>query len=251
MPPAIHIIGFSIIELHSVDSTNNYAMAKVHEGLAQHGLAVFAHEQTSGKGQRNKQWVTGKNQNIALSIIIMPESLTPRQLFVFNMAIALGVRRFFSQYAGDETKIKWPNDIYCRDRKAGGILIENIFKGNQWKYAVVGIGLNINQTSFEGLNHKAVSLRQITGKTYDTFLLAQELCRHIDSYYNQLLNDSDSIISQYHRQLYKLNEVVTLRKDGQLFKALIKGVNTSGQLITEQNGQEIVYASGEVEWVVG
>ena len=130
-------------------------------------------------------------------------------------------------------------------------MIENVLKGNQWKYAIVGIGLNINQTTFAGLDNKAVSLRQITGKSYDTFLLAQRLCRYIDTCFRQLLNDSDMIISHYHRLLYKRDETVILKKNSHLFNALIKGVNTSGQLMTEQNGQEIVYASGEVEWVIG
>ena len=87
----------------------------------------------------------------------------------------LGCLDFFSKYIKENVKIKWPNDIFINDRKAGGILIENVIKGNLWQWAVIGIGLNINQENFEKENLKAISLKQITGKNYDVIELAKEL----------------------------------------------------------------------------
>ena len=80
---------------------------------------------------------------------------------------------FFNFYAIDETSIKWPNDIYWRDRKAGGILIENILQGKKWKFAIVGIGININQTLFPASLPNPVSLKQITGKTFNVVELGK------------------------------------------------------------------------------
>ncbi len=82
--------------------------------------------QTGGKGQRGKTWQTGNGENIAISIIIEPKHLQVAEQFNLSVAVALGCYDFFSAYAGDETFIKWPNDIYWRDRKAGGVLIENV-----------------------------------------------------------------------------------------------------------------------------
>ena len=117
--------------LESVDSTNNYAMAQVRTGLAKHGDGFFALAQVNGKGQRGKTWITEPGTNIILTLVMQPFPLPLAKQFTFSTAIALAVHDFFSAYAGDETFIKWPNDIYWRDRKAGGILIENIIVSRQ------------------------------------------------------------------------------------------------------------------------
>ena len=145
---SLNPIGTPFIELHTVDSTNNYAMGLVHAGMAQHGTAVFAHEQTKGRGQRNKAWVSEPGANIALSVIFQPPAFSTSQLFMISKLVATAVLNFFNSYATTDTSIKWPNDIYWRDRKAGGILIENMVNGSTWNWAVVGIGININQVNF-------------------------------------------------------------------------------------------------------
>src|SRR6186713_2645315 len=145
------MIGNPFTVLATVDSTNNYAMAQVHAGLAKHGAAWFAREQHSGRGQRSKLWVTQPGENIILSTVVEPFLLIQQQ-FALSAAIALACHRFFSKFAGEETKIKWPNDLYWRDRKAGGILVENVIgsldpiaielgigieKSEAWKWSVV------------------------------------------------------------------------------------------------------------------
>ncbi|MFN2437998.1 MAG: biotin--[acetyl-CoA-carboxylase] ligase [Chitinophagaceae bacterium] len=247
MQPAHNAIGQYFVELLQVDSTNNYATALAHAGLAPHGMVVFAHEQTKGKGQRNKHWLTQKGENITLSVIIQPRHTPLSQSFLLSMCFALGVQQFFKLYAGDETKVKWPNDIYWSDRKAGGILIENIISGTQWKDAIVGIGLNINQTSFEGIN--AVSLKQITSKEFNALEMAKEMCNFLENYYKKLEKDPECIVQHYHQHLYKRDKWVKLKKGSKIFDALIKGVSPTGQLITEHGTEELFYV-GEVEWII-
>ena len=104
MPPAINTIGSPFIELQQVDSTNNYAMGQVHAGMAQHGFTVFAHHQTGGKGQRNRQWISKANENITVSIVVKPFGLQLSELFYLSMASACGAQAFFSKYAGIQTK---------------------------------------------------------------------------------------------------------------------------------------------------
>jgi BirA family biotin operon repressor/biotin-[acetyl-CoA-carboxylase] ligase len=247
--PVHSAIGQSFIELLQVDSTNNYATALAHAGLAQHGMVVFAHEQMKGKGQRNKQWIAQKGENITLSIIIQPENLSLTQFFLLSMCFAVGVQQFLKQYAGNETKVKWPNDIFWGDRKAGGILIENIIAGTQWKFAIVGIGLNINQTKFNEISRNAVSMKQICTKEFNVLSIAKEMCNVLESYYKMLKVDPISIVENYHQHLYKSNKWVKLKKGNRIFEALIKGVSSTGQLITE-HGTEELFDVGEVEWVI-
>ena len=242
-------IGHPFIELQQVESTNNYATGLAHEGMAQHGTAVFAHYQTKGKGQRYKQWHSEPGKNIALSILIQPQGLVLSESFLISMATAVAVYRFFSNYAGEETSIKWPNDIYWRDRKAAGILIENIIRGSEWKWCIVGIGININQTSFDDIATKATSFKQITGKNYDPPALAKELCNYLSEAYLELHQSENDTIEAYKRVLFKKNETVLFKKNTEMFTAIIKDVTKNGRLVVEHENEES-FEVGEIEWVI-
>ena len=86
--------GIPFIELRSVDSTNNYAMQLVNNGLAVSGTAVFAYEQSSGKGQRGKQWLTAKGMNITMSLVLNVNYLPVSRQFLLSAAIALATNDF-------------------------------------------------------------------------------------------------------------------------------------------------------------
>ena len=236
--------------LDRVDSTNNYAMEQVHAGLASNGMAWFAKEQTTGKGQRGKTWESEPGSNIALSLVLEPHHLNATHQFYLVAAVALACVEFFSKYAGEQTKIKWPNDLYWRDRKAGGILIENVFKGSEWKYAVVGIGININQANFSPILKNPVSLKQITGKDLDTLALAKELYELLMKRTAALEPGSfEDIMKTYNLHLYAANKKVKLKKDNAVFETEVKGVNVNGQLLT-MDVVERNFNFGEVEWLL-
>lgn len=245
-----NIIGHPFLQLRTVDSTNNYATALVHAGMAQHGLAVLAHEQTKGKGQRNKQWRSEAGQNIALSLVLQPPGLAPSQLFLLSMAVALGSFRFVKSVAGSETTIKWPNDLYWRDRKAGGILIENILQGSQWRFAVAGIGLNVNQTAFDPSYGRAVSLRQITGRSFDVVEAARQLCAEVDTAFRQLAEGATDMVAAYNEQLFRRGQAVRFRREGRVFEATVERVDATGRLWVRHAVEE-AFEVGDVEWVLG
>ena len=255
-PPATKPLGLPFIELQSVDSTNNYARRQIHAGLAQHGMAIFALEQLAGKGQRGRSWVSEKDANLVLSLVIKPYPLQLVQQFRLSACIAVAVHDFFMKYAGDDTRIKWPNDLYWQDRKAGGILIENIVGGREpgsqqreW-ISIAGIGININQTSFDPEIKNPVSLKQITGKNFNPVELAKELCELTDARYRELMeNGFETIHQNYLQHLYKRKSTVKLKKGSKVFEAMIEGVSASGKLITQHAIAE-EFDFGEVEWIV-
>ncbi|RYD91215.1 MAG: biotin--[acetyl-CoA-carboxylase] ligase [Sphingobacteriales bacterium] len=256
MPPASKHLGASLIELQQVDSTNNYATGMVHAGLAEHGTAVLAMYQTAGKGQRGKGWVTEPGTNIMLSLVLAPSEvfgedlvrLSEVEAFRFSAAIALGAQRFFARYAGEETFVKWPNDLFWRDRKAGGILIANVLSGAAWKWAIAGIGININQSDFGELAGRAVSLRQVTGRSWDVRELAAELCVSIEGTLGQLARDPLRIVADYHSVLFRNGAEARFRKGSRTFSAEVLGVTDDGRLRL-RHGIEEAYAVGEVQWV--
>jgi BirA family biotin operon repressor/biotin-[acetyl-CoA-carboxylase] ligase len=109
----------------------------------------------------------------------------------FSAAITLGARTFFDAYTNGDTQIKRPNDIYWRDRKAGGILIENQLKGKEWTWTVIGIGININQTVFSPEAPNPVSLKQITGRDWDILSLQEALSKALTHSIQDWLMEGD------------------------------------------------------------
>jgi BirA family biotin operon repressor/biotin-[acetyl-CoA-carboxylase] ligase len=245
------VIGQPFYILDKVDSTNNYAMEQVNIGTITSGTTWFAMEQTAGKGQRGKQWLSPPGENIMLTIALQPGMLPLSRQFMLSVTVALAASDFFSKHAGDESGIKWSNDIYWRDRKAGGILIENVLRGNTWQYAIVGIGLNINQTHFPEHLPNPVSLRQITGKEWDTIALARELCVCLQNRINTLHpSNYDSLLSTYKSRLFRLNQPGLYRMNGEYFEAVIRDVLPDGRLSLEKDGILLELNFGELEFVV-
>jgi len=190
------LLGAPLIELSTTESTNIYAMAQIKEGLAKSGSCYTADFQTNGKGQHGRVWESSKGQNLLCSYILELKTLdalknwTPTDQIGFSAAIALGARAFFAAFAGSETKIKKPNDIYFSDRKAGGILIENLVRGQEWTWTVIGIGMNINQTAFSSaamnsVSSNPISLQEITNQSWDI----QKLQAHLSETLNNAIQD--------------------------------------------------------------
>ena len=191
------LIGVPLIELSTIDSTNIYAMAQIKEGLAKSGSCFRADFQTQGKGQHGRVWESSKGQNILCSYILELKKLdalkkwSPTDQIGFSAAIALGISAFFDAYTNGDTKIKRPNDIYWRDRKAGGILIENQLKGTEWTWTVVGIGININQTVFSPEAPNPVSLKQISGRDWDILSLQEALSKALNKSIQDWLTEGE------------------------------------------------------------
>ena len=248
-------IGLPFTELTEVDSTNIYAMNQVKTNMAGHGAAFLAQKQWAGKGQMGKVWEAESGQNILLSVVLDPKKLvfngSELEPSIVSMLIAVGCFNFFITYAGDETRIKWPNDIYWRDRKAAGILIENSFRGPIWQWSVAGMGVNINQTEFGTGLQKAVSLKQMTGKTFQVPALAKELCSHIEAALQMVVDKGPStLLELYNNALYKKGEQVQLDIEGKKITATICRVLSNGHLeIETENGSKQSHALGAIKWL--
>ncbi len=249
--PTIHTIGQHFIELNEVDSTNTYAIELIKANLAAHGTVVFAHHQFAGRGQYGRKWDAQPGENITCSVVVDIQWLPVFKHFFLSAATALAVHDLVSNYLGAQTKIKWPNDIYWNDSKAGGILIETVYNQQQAKFAVVGIGLNINQENFPEQLTKAVSFYQVNGVKYDLLVLTKALCSYLNTRYEALLQlQLKELLTAYNEHLFKRDEWVKLKKGNTSFNCIVLKVNELGELQVA-NALQTSFAFGEVEWVLG
>ncbi|HMR92086.1 MAG TPA: biotin--[acetyl-CoA-carboxylase] ligase [Chitinophagaceae bacterium] len=256
-PPVYRPIGQPFIVLQSVDSTNNYALDRLHEGMAQEGMAILAMEQVAGKGQRGKKWSAAKGDGLLLSVVINPHPLQLNEQFHLSACIALAAADLLEKYTAGGITIKWPNDLYWQDRKAGGILIENIIgsagaenSGSSWKWAVAGTGLNINQPDFPPELANPVSLRQVTGRKWEVEELARELCRCIALRLAELFDKGPGPVFQcFNERLYRKGQITRFRKGNKVFEARVNRVLPTGELEIKHALTELV-RHGEAEWIL-
>jgi BirA family transcriptional regulator, biotin operon repressor / biotin---[acetyl-CoA-carboxylase] ligase len=246
--PFLDVIGSRLFLFESLDSTNNYAMGAIHDGKAAHGTVYQALEQTAGKGQRGKTWISGRDMNMALSVTLNPSALSSTNQFLLSAAVAVAVRDWLSIHTTD-CMIKWPNDIYISDKKIAGILIENIFRGTRWTDAVAGIGANINQKGFPESLPNAISLHQATGQTYDLILLGKELCQQLEEKWQLLQQQPETIVQAYNQHLYKKEHPVRFKEDNRVYTATVKQVTTAGELLVA-NGTDTFFVPNGVTWLI-
>jgi len=235
-----------LIELESVDSTNNYAMARIHAGMATDGLVCLTREQWAGRGQRGKSWFSEPGQNLTMSLVIKPSPLKLTQQFLFSAAVSLGILDLLKEISAGIWTVKWPNDIYWNDRKAAGILIESVIQGINWSFAVIGIGMNLNQEQFPDDLPNAISLKQITGEDYKPVEIARRLVPCIQKRIHALRENPEQALPEYNRFLYKKDQLLAITKGNEKMITCITGVDAMGYLITDLGS----FAPGEVQWVV-
>jgi len=241
-----------LIELQTVDSTNLYAEQLLKTQKVPEGTIIFAHDQTSGKGQGENNWESEPRKNATFSLVLYPKFLSPGQQFLLNKVIALGVLDFLHRVTVEQKlSIKWPNDIYAENRKIGGILIQNTLCGTIYESCIAGIGVNINQETFNSSLPNPVSLKQITGKDYPVKDAVDLIVECIDIRYRQLQKGSSELPdSEYRDQLFGINEWRDYFVDKKMIKGKIRDVNESGMLIMEmKNGSKRVFNHGEILFI--
>ena len=241
-----------IVELKSVDSTNSYSERLLKEKEVQEGTAIWAHEQSAGKGQGKNTWLSEPYKNLTFSLILHPRFLPIDQQFYLNKVVSLGILDFIKMISLEkEFRIKWPNDIYFKYSKLGGVLINVTISGSLLETAIIGIGININQTRFDTQLPNPVSLRQITNIDFDLKEVLNKLINQLYKRYEMLKNGmKDELDEEYKSNLLGIQVLRNYNTDKGSVEGIIIGVDSFGRLILKTgNGTEMIFAHKEIEYI--
>lgn len=220
----------AIIDLDTVDSTNNYAANMLKLSSPPAGTVITAQEQTNGRGQRGSSWTAFKGDNLLASIIVYPKFLAPDETFMLSRITALAIREAIEALTDKDVFIKWPNDIIVEDKKICGILIENNWSDFKIQSAIIGFGINVNQDKF--MIPKATSVKNVIGHFIPLSEIQKTTLAYFDSWYSRLESgQKDFIKAEYEKHLFKKNEMAEFIFEDRKIKATIQGVNASGHLI--------------------
>jgi BirA family biotin operon repressor/biotin-[acetyl-CoA-carboxylase] ligase len=242
--------GKSIHFLPSCHSTNTEASILIRSQKAVNGLIVITNEQTAGRGQQGNIWLSEPNSNLTFSVIFFPDNLFIKDSFYLNMVSSLAIAEALTFFLPQSSiKVKWPNDIYTGNKKICGILIENTLRGEQITSAIVGIGLNVNQ-SVSNLPF-AGSMIQEARHAFNLQEVLDKICEHLEHFYCMLEQGSKrELTERYLLKLFGLNEQLNFTDSTGDFSGYIRGINESGQLqIEKDSGTVSTYSFKEVHFL--
>ena len=218
-----------LISLISIDSTNTHAQRLIKDGLSENSL-IYCEEQTKGRGQRGNNWLSRPGDGIYCSYVFFQENVLVSSQFVFNMSMAVAVADFIASKIDKEVKIKWPNDVLVDHKKIAGLLIENSIKGDQIGVSIVGIGLNLNQEwGNQVFETPSTSLIMETNQHTNYEEAVFELAKFVKLAKEEFdKGDYQSIITKYHKYLYKHQETSIFLIDEKMVEGKLHGVNEDG-----------------------
>lgn len=245
---ALHtqFVGHSITCLESVDSTNRMAKEMALTGVPE-GALVIAESQRQGRGRLGRQWLAPPGTSLLMSLILRPR-LTPIHSTRVTMVCALAVADAVERTTGLEARIKWPNDILLRGRKAGGILAELGVSNQELRFVIVGIGLNVNvdfdarlaqypadaapdtsQASLRELAMRSTSISRELGHDVSRLILLRNLLSSIERRY-VALSAGHVPNQEWSERLETLGQEITVTADTEVFTGKAESVDDDGAL---------------------
>lgn len=235
------------IYLDEVDSTNRYLL-EYQPAEGEDATICVADFQTAGRGCGSNSWESERGKNLLFSLLIHPTDIEAREQFHISMAISLAICDAMQSYGMKDVSVKWPNDIYWKDKKLCGILIENRLSGTFIRDSIIGIGLNVNQDVFLSDAPNPVSMRQILGREFNR----DEVLRRILAKLNVCRCMVDFTYMRYNAMLYRRGKgFFPFRDASGDFMAEILETDRSGLLMLRKQGGEVQsYAFKEVQFII-
>jgi BirA family biotin operon repressor/biotin-[acetyl-CoA-carboxylase] ligase len=247
-------------------------LRELYEDHLPHLFTIRTDYQTAGRGQAGNSWESERGKNLLFSTLLRYPEIDAAEQWRLSMLVAVAVREAVAEamrQKGDETEskniqIKWPNDIYYKDKKLVGILIENILAGRKIAYTIAGIGINVNQTAWLSNAPNPISIKQITGKEYNIECILEHFIDAIKHWENK---STETIRDEYIKHLYRRigwhpyferevsiapTNILQINKDAEgVFEAEWVDITPQGEWVVRlKNGQEKTYHFKQVRFVL-
>ena len=224
----------------SILSTNAEFPFSVSKNSNNTNIVLYSYIQSAGKGQIGRKWYSGVDKNMTFSLQMGINHLLAKNQFHLNMIISLSLRDWIASVIGDHVCIKWPNDIYKKNKKVAGILIQNTLSDQTISKSLIGVGININEDEFPSDLPNPISFKQICAEDFDLNLLFANMLGYLEKRF-QFYDEQtfQNLQKQYNSKLYLLGKVSTfaLSENKEHFSGIIQGVTNTGQLeIEDENG---------------
>jgi BirA family biotin operon repressor/biotin-[acetyl-CoA-carboxylase] ligase len=236
-------LGRRAIYLTSTSSTQDVARREAEDGAVD-GTIVIAEEQTAGRGRLGRSWVSPAGRNLYFTLILRPPLPRMRSLSIVSpLAVSLAVEGLTTL----SPRLKWPNDVLVRDRKLSGVIIESELADRSVKYALVGIGVNVNFDVDEAADiaDTATSLKRELRREISREELLAVVLNHFEALYET--DVTSTLVQLWRERLDTLGKRVRVTLGNHVQEGLAEDVDDEGNLIlVRSDGSRVLVESGEV-----
>jgi len=241
------IIGKNVYHFETIDSTNLYAKKLVKEGVEE-GSVVISDVQLSGRGRKNRTW-SSPNGGLWFSIILYPKISLKNGMLV-TMASSVAIVQGIKDIIGITPVIKWPNDLLINDKKVCGILAEIEAEKDNIKYAIIGIGVNVNNQLEKKLYKTATTLKQEIGNQVSIVELFRLILKRFDENYNRLiLGDYDFIRNSWLLYSDIIGKKIQVQDDKTLVIGRVTNIDDNGILILDTENGPTRIVCGDLKYL--
>lgn len=241
------IIGKNISHFKTIDSTNLYAKKLVKEGNT-NGTVVIADTQMKGRGRKERHWYSPPG-GLWFSVILYP-NIHLEQAMLITMTAAISTAEAIKKVTELKPEIKWPNDILIKGKKLCGILTELESEKDFIKYAVIGIGINVNNEINEELQDIAISIKELKGIQISQMNLFEEIIKKFDYYYQQLIvKKYENIRKKWFSFSKIIGKKVEVQQDGNIISGEVYDIDKNGHLILLTIRGEVCITSGDLKYL--
>lgn len=233
-------IGRNFLYFTEIDSTNAILMDKTSKNL--NGTVVFAEKQNAGKGRFNNTWESAKGQNLTFSILLNIDKHLKDKLNILNLGTAQVLAATIENLFQLQVEVKWPNDILIKRKKAAGILFETVSLGANIKRAAIGIGLNVNQTQFQGeFNYPPTSLKLELNQEIAREKILAEFLNNFEEFLWKVKSKPQAVIQSWREKCDMIGEKICLNQDGKMKYGVFDDIDENGQLLLRtEKGIEVI-----------
>ena len=203
-------IGRTFVYAEELSSTNTFLMDKKN-GYNNNGTVVLAEKQTSGKGRKDRVWYSAPETNLTFSILLTKDKFLNNNSSLINFAASLAVAFSIENLYQLKTELKWPNDVLLDGKKTSGILIESTSQGNKIERFVVGIGVNVNQPSFQGtFNYPPTSIRIELGRNVERERFLAEILNNFELLLERIKSNKIEVINDWKAKCKMIGEKISV-----------------------------------------
>ncbi len=224
-------IGRHFIYSDEVESTNSLLLNKDNK-FNTNGTVALAEKQTNGKGRKNRIWYSAKDQNLTFSILLTDKRYFKKLFNLINFGSSLAAALAIENLYQLKTELKWPNDILINGKKTSGILLESFSKGSKIERLVIGFGLNVNQTLFQGsYNYPPTSIKLEANENIDREKLLSEILNIFEDTLFKIENDPNEIMREWKARCRMLGEKISIDDGDKIKYGIFNDLDENGFLL--------------------
>ncbi len=230
-------IGRNFIYTEEIDSTNTFLLDKSNKYNTD-GTVLLAEKQSKGKGRKDRVWYSAKGQNLTYSVLLTDKKLFSKNLNLINFASSLTVALSMENQFQLKPDLKWPNDVMINGKKIAGILLESTSTGSRIERLVIGIGINVNQTQFQGsYNVVPTSLKNELHITVEREKLLAELLNNFEEILQRVKNEPGEVMKDWKSRCRLIGEKIAVIEGEDIKYGIFDDLDDQGFLLLKTKGK--------------